>query len=98
MKVLLKYYDAKLKLKTITGKNKIVNPKISFIRFKVLRGNKEWPCCDFKGNCTNKVYAEVYPNLMKGDKKGWSYLCRKHYYREQRKLKWKLPACLNFEW
>lgn len=38
---------------------------------------------------------EVYPSML-GEKhkdRGWSYLCRKHYYQEERFYKWKLPAC-----
>ncbi|MBI5148289.1 hypothetical protein HZA33_01265 [Candidatus Pacearchaeota archaeon] len=54
---------------------------------------------DFKGKCTNIAYAEVFPFLLKKHpKKGWSYLCRKHYLEEQKRLKWKLPACLKVEW
>jgi len=26
--------------------------------------------------------------------KGWSYLCRKHYYQEEKRFKWKLPAAI----
>ena len=50
--------------------------------------------CDFQGGCENKAYAEVYPSLIKLKCKdaGWSYLCRKHYYSEQKRLKNKLPA------
>ena len=64
----------------------------SKIRFKLLKNGKSWPCCDFKGKCTNKAYVEVYPFILKNSKKGWSYLCRKHYYLEQKRLKWKLPV------
>ena len=51
--------------------------------------------CDYEGTCENKAYMEVYPGSLGGKHKGrgWSYLCRKHYYAEQRKFKWKLPAC-----
>ena len=98
MQIILKYYDNNLKLRTVKDKEKIMGTKISVIRFKVLKNNKEWPCCDFHGECTNKSYAEVYPNLMKSGKKGWSYLCKKHYYEEQKRLNWKLPACLIVEW
>ena len=98
MKIILKYYSNKGELKTFSDENKIKNPKVSFVRFKVLK-NTEWPCCDFHGECTNKAYAEVYPSLVKNSKKkGWSYLCRKHYYEEQKRLNWKLPACLSVEW
>lgn len=51
--------------------------------------------CDYEGSCKNKAYMEVYPSLM-GEKhkgRGWSYLCRKHYHQEEKKYKWKLPAC-----
>ncbi|VVB81937.1 Uncharacterised protein [uncultured archaeon] len=51
--------------------------------------------CDYHGTCKNKAYMEVYPCLLgrKNRNKGWSYLCRKHYYQEQKRLKKKLPAC-----
>ena len=51
------------------------------------------PKCDFLGKCRNKAYREVYPMLMKGrfKRRGWSYLCRKHYYQEQKRFKGKLP-------
>lgn len=71
----------------------------STIRFKILRDNTKFPCCDFKGVCKNKAYAEVYPMMLdKDENEGWSYLCKKHYYLEQNRLKWKLPACLKVEW
>ncbi len=97
MEIIIKYYDINGKLRIAKDKNKAVNQKISFVRFKVLK-NSEWPCCDFHGKCTNKAYAEVYPSLMKKGKKGWSYLCRKHYYEEQKRFNWKMPACLSIEW
>ncbi|MAH51716.1 hypothetical protein CMI37_38220 [Candidatus Pacearchaeota archaeon] len=96
MKIIKKYYDKQGKLRILKDKNNQIN---SIIRFKVLRNGKEFPCCDFEGRCTNIAYAEVYPCVMKkGKKKGWSYLCRKHYFEEQKRLKWKLPACLKVEW
>lgn len=51
--------------------------------------------CDYDGKCTNKAYREVYPGMLGGKhkKRGWSYLCRKHYYQEEKKAKWKLPSC-----
>jgi len=51
--------------------------------------------CDYAGTCKNKAYREVYPMLMKGihPGKGWSFLCRKHYFEEQKKYKRKLPSC-----
>ncbi|MDP3992542.1 MAG: hypothetical protein Q8P79_03500 [Nanoarchaeota archaeon] len=50
--------------------------------------------CDYYSECKNKAFREVYPFLMKNSRKtGWNYLCRKHYYQEQKRLKWKLPSC-----
>lgn len=96
MKIIEKYYDKNLKLRPLKNKNKKID---STIRFKKLRKGKMFPCCDFKGKCTNIAYAEVYPSFMKNSKKkGWSYLCRKHYLQEQKRLKWKLPASLKVEW
>ncbi len=94
--IITKYYDKKGKLRILDHKNKMVD---SIIRFKRLKNRKEFPCCDFYGDCTNMAYAEVYPSVMKNSKKnGWSYLCKKHYLEEQKRLKWKLPACLKVEW
>lgn len=43
--------------------------------------------CDYEGKCKNKAYREVYPMLINREsKKGWSYLCRKHFYEEQKRL------------
>ena len=52
------------------------------------------PICDYEGKCKNKAYCEVYPCLLGGkyENKGWSYLCKKHYYQEKRRLG-KLPSC-----
>lgn len=94
MKIITKYYDK-------NGKLKILKDNMfpdSTIRFKVI-GGKEFPCCDLEGKCTNWAYAEVYPMMMKNSrKKGWSYLCKKHYYEEQKRLRWRLPACFKVEW
>lgn len=96
MKIITKYYDKMGRLRLLKDKSK---GDSSIIRFKILKSGKEFPCCDFEGECTNKAYAEVYPMTMKrSKKKGWSYLCRKHYYQEQKRLNWKLPACLEVEW
>jgi hypothetical protein len=82
------------KLKTIKNNKK----SDSTIRFKLLKNGKEFLCCDFEGRCTNKAYAEVYSFMMKNqDKKGWNYLCRKHYLAEQKRLNGKLPSCLQVE-
>lgn len=95
MKIISKYYDKNLKLRVLKNKKKTD----STIRFKKLKSGKLFPCCDFKGKCTNIAYAEVYPSFMKkSKKKGWSYLCKKHYLQEQKRFKWKLPASLKVEW
>ncbi len=49
--------------------------------------------CDYKGICKNKAYREVYPSLLGGKykNKGWSYLCKKHYYQEQKRFIGRLP-------
>ncbi len=96
MKVVIKYYDKEGKLRVLKNKDEKSH---STIRFKRLKNGKEFPCCDYQGKCTNLAYAEVYPFIMKkGKKKGWSYLCRKHYFEEQKKLKGKIPSCLKVEW
>nr|MBI4157085.1 hypothetical protein [Candidatus Woesearchaeota archaeon] len=52
--------------------------------------------CDFEGKCKNKAFREVYPSLIKGSRKsGWNYLCRKHFYEEQKRLK---ELGKNFPW
>lgn len=63
-----------------------------FIYDKILTKNMELKC-DYHGTCKNKAYREVYPSLLGGKYKerGWSYLCRKHYFQEQKRLKGKLP-------
>ena len=50
--------------------------------------------CDYQGTCKNKAYAEVYPSILGGKHKGrgWSYLCRKHFFQEEKIFKNKLPA------
>jgi len=71
----------KKKLKRIAPMTKILNGKRVHV-------------CDYQGTCTNKAYREVYPKAMKNNKKkGWSYLCRKHFERERKRLKDKLPYC-----
>ena len=66
----------------------------STIRYRKNNGRK-FPLCDFRGECNNKAYREVYPSLLGGKQKnkGWSYLCRKHFKEEQKRLKGKLPNC-----
>jgi len=45
--------------------------------------------CDFLGECKNKAYREVYHMLLGGKyrNRGWSYLCRKHFYEEQKRFR-----------
>lgn len=54
---------------------------------------KRRPLCDYEGNCKNLAYKEVYPSLINKSKEGWSYLCKKHFKQEQKRLKNKLPYC-----
>lgn len=96
MKIITKYYDKNLRLKPVKSG---IEPNSATIRFKHLNGKKDLLCCDFGGTCKNKAYAEVFPIMVKNSKKkGWSYLCRKHYYSEEKRLKWKLPAYLKVQW
>ena len=96
MRIITKYYNKEGKLRVLRSKR---SEDDSTVRFKIFKDRKGFPCCDFKGTCTNFAYAEVYPCAMKNNKKnGWSYLCRKHYFGEQKRLRWKLPACLKVEW
>lgn len=95
--IIIKYYDSQGKLKILRN-SKNENNKTT-IRFKVFENGREFPCCDFEGECTNKAYVEVYPFLIKHNKKkGWSYLCKKHFEWEQKRFKGKLPYCLSVEW
>ena len=58
-------------------------------RFKIYRGKKRF-LCDYRGNCENISYAEVYPDLGKQHHRkclGWSYLCEKHFQQEYEKHK-----------
>ncbi len=89
-----KYYNSKTwRLRKIDS----CRDKEPIFRFKKLKSGKEFPCCDYHGTCINKAYAEVFPGALKKGK-GWCYLCKKHYYAEEKRLKYKLPACLNVEW
>lgn len=71
--------------------------KIKFVN----RDKVKWifqPLCDYEGSCLNNAYKEVYPSLLGGRhrSKGWNYLCRKHFYQEQKRFDRKLPnASLN---
>jgi len=95
MKIITKYYDKNGKLRILKNDS----DEKTVVRFKILNDGREFPSCDFRGKCTNKAYAEVYPFLLKKSKsRGWSYLCRKHYMQEQKKFNGKLPACFSVEW
>ena len=61
---------------------------------KKVKPKKKYPHCDFRRACKNKAYAEVFPSMLGGKHKnrGWNYLCRKHYYQEQKLYPWKIPA------
>ena len=62
------------------------------IKSKIIKGKKR-PLCDYRGTCKNLAYMEVYPSFIDKNKEGWSYLCRKHFKQEQKRLKNKLPYC-----
>jgi len=62
------------------------------IRYKLINHKKK-PLCDYLGNCRNLAYKEVYPGMIKNREAGWSYLCKKHFYQEKKRLKRKLPYC-----
>lgn len=64
----------------------------STIKYKIIHGKKR-SLCDYHSNCKNLAYKEVYPSLINKRKKGWSYLCKKHFKQEQKRLKNKLPYC-----
>ncbi|MBI2629866.1 hypothetical protein HYW76_02080 [Candidatus Pacearchaeota archaeon] len=72
---------------------KIKNIK-SIIRYRIIR-HKRRALCDYMGKCKNFAYKEVYPGMLKGKykNKGWSYLCKKHFYKEKKIFKGKLPYC-----
>lgn len=40
----------------------------STIRYKIIQKKKR-PLCDYKGNCKNLAYKEVYPSLINKRKK-----------------------------
>jgi len=98
MKIIAKYYDKRGRLrilKPITKLSKDDTP----IRFKVTKKRREFPCCDYYGTCTNFSYVEVYPGEVDKSKEGtWNYLCRKHYYSEQKRLKGDLPVCFKVQY
>jgi len=63
------------------------------IRYKIVKGKKR-PLCDYNRNCENLAFREVYSDLGKKRKySGWSYLCKKHFKKEQKRLKGKLANC-----
>lgn len=64
----------------------------STVRHKIIK-HKKRPLCDYQGKCNNLAYKEVYPCLLGGKhkKRGWSYLCKKHFIKEKKKYRGKLP-------
>jgi len=66
----------------------------STIRYKIIKGRRE-PLCDYQGNCKNLAFKEVYPDLRKkkSNGAGWSYLCRKHFNQERKRIGKKLVYC-----
>ena len=63
------------------------------IKYRIIKGKRK-PLCDYHGTCENLAFKEVYPDLGKKKKDaGWSYLCRKHFKQELKKLKGKLMYC-----
>ncbi len=66
--------------------------KAGKIKYRIINHRKR-PLCDYFGECKNLAYKEVYPDMIKGGNRGWSYLCKKHFYQERKKFKGKLPCC-----
>ena len=66
----------------VNSVEKIKDEVMRMIKTKKTKDGKIVPLCDYEGTCQNKAYREVYPSLLKGKykKRGWSYLCKKHYY------------------
>lgn len=63
------------------------------IRYKKIKGKRK-PLCDYEGSCRNLAFKEAYPDLgKKKGNSGWSYLCRKHFEQEKKRLKGKLLYC-----
>ena len=63
------------------------------IRYKVIK-EKRKPLCDYQCTCKNLAFKEVYPDLGKRKSNaGWSYLCRKHFGQERKRLGKKLVYC-----
>ena len=63
------------------------------IRHKIVNGKRK-PLCDYEGTCMNLAYREVYPDLGKKNKTSrWSYLCRKHFKQEKKRIGKKLIYC-----
>jgi len=66
--------------------------KENTIRYKIIN-NKKSPLCDHSGTCTNLAYKEVYPYLGEKKFRGWSYLCKKHFNQEKKRIGKKLVYC-----
>ncbi len=73
------------------------------VRHKKVNGKRR-PLCDYHGNCVNLAYTEVYPSMLGGKYKdaGWSYLRKRHFKQEQKRLNkqllyWALPKKANLK-
>jgi len=64
----------------------------SKVRFKIIN-HKRKPLCDYNGKCRNLAYSEVYPYLGKKRFNGWSYLCKKHFRVESKRIGKNLVYC-----
>jgi hypothetical protein len=63
------------------------------IKYKI-KNHKKRPLCDYKGNCKNFAFKEVYPNMGKENEEHyWCYLCKKHFIQEKKRFKGKLVYC-----
>jgi len=62
------------------------------MRFKIVN-HRRIPLCDYLGKCKNLAYKEVYPYLGRKRFGGWSYLCRKHFRKERKRLGKNLVYC-----
>ncbi len=62
------------------------------IRYKLVNGKRK-PLCDYEGKCKNLAYREVYPYLGEKKHEGWSYLCKKHFEQEKKRIGKKLVYC-----
>jgi len=55
---------------------------------------KEKAHCDYQGKCKLPAYAEVYSKK----ESTWSYLCRKHFWQEMKKKRFKNWLFIDEAW